>query len=120
MPNFSKITEPLVSLMKKYARLKWIESCQCAFDYLKSSLTVIPLMAFSDPSKDYVLYTDASDSAIGACLVQTSDDEEGEVIPKTDLLQIPQAERHPDALVDRSERSFCYSLWPAETGPLPA
>lgn len=80
MPNFSKITEPLVSLMKKYARLKWIESCHCAFDYLKSSLTVIPLMAFSDPSKDYVLYTDASDSAIGACLVQTSDDEEGEVI----------------------------------------
>ena len=81
MPNFSKIAEPLVSITKKYARLKWIESCQCAFHYLKSSLTVIPLMAFSDPSKDYVLYTDASDSAIGACLVQTSDDEEGEVIP---------------------------------------
>ena len=80
MPNFSKIAEALVSLTKKYARFKWTESCQSAFDYLKSSLTVIPLLAFPNPSKDYVLYTDAS-SAIGAWLVQASDDKEGEVIP---------------------------------------
>ena len=81
MPNFSKVAEPLVSLTKKYARFKWTEQCQCAFDFLKSSLTTIPLLAFPDPHKDYVLYTDASDSAIGACLVQTSDEKECEVIP---------------------------------------
>ena len=78
MPNFSKVAEPLVSLTKKYARFKWTEQCQCAFDFLKSNLTQL---AFPDPNKDYVLYTDASDSAMGACLVQTSDEKECEVIP---------------------------------------
>ena len=42
----------------------------------KNSLTVVPLLAYPDTSKPYVLYTDASDGCIGACLTQTVDDEE--------------------------------------------
>ena len=73
IPNFSKIAEPLVGLTKKYARFKWDNNCQNAFDFLKESLTVVPLLSFPDPNKEYILYTDASDTAIGACLVQESD-----------------------------------------------
>lgn len=80
VPNFSKIAEPLVSLTKKYAKFKWNDQCQQAFDYIKDSLTVIPLLSYPDPNKEYILYTDASDTAVGACLVQPMDDNDDEVI----------------------------------------
>ena len=78
IPNFSKIAEPLVKLTKKHARYKWTDECQRSFDFMKESLTVIPLLAYPDPSKPYVLYTDASDTCIGACLTQEHE-HEGEV-----------------------------------------
>lgn len=38
-------------------------------------------MSYPDPSREYVLYTDASDTAVGACLVQETDDNDQEIIP---------------------------------------
>ena len=76
LPNFSKIAEPLIFLTRKYAKFRWTEECQKAFDFLKDSLTVVPLLIYPDPKKPYVLYTDASDTCIGACLTQTVDNEE--------------------------------------------
>ena len=76
VPNFSKIAEPLIDLTKKYARFKWTSECRTAFDFLKESLTVVPLLAYPDTNKPYVLYTDASNNCIGACLTQKTDDED--------------------------------------------
>ena len=80
VPNFSKIAEPLVTLTKKYARFKWDNECQKAFDFLKESLTVVPMLSFPDPRKEYTLYTDASNSAIGACLVQAIDETDEKIL----------------------------------------
>ena len=74
VPNFSTIAIPLVELTKKYAKFKWTDECQKAFEYLKDSLTVIPSLAYPDLTKPYILYTDASDDTIGACLTQPCDD----------------------------------------------
>ena len=74
IPNFSTIAEPLIALTRKYARFHWDEQCQKAFDFLKDSLTVVPLLAYPDPNKPYVLYTDASDNCVGACLTQPCDE----------------------------------------------
>lgn len=79
IPNFSKIAEPLIDLTKKYARFKWSQECQTALNFLKESLTVVPLLVYPNTNKPYVLYTDASDSCIGACLTQETD--EGEEKP---------------------------------------
>ena len=91
IPNFSKIAEPLIELRrmavaryrmiclvltKNYARFKWTPDFQSAFDYLKDSLTVVPLLAYPDINKPYVLYTDASNNCIGACLTQKTDNDE--------------------------------------------
>lgn len=80
VPNFSKIAEPLVSFTKKYAKIKWNDQCQQAFNYIKDSLTVIPLLSYPDPNKEYLLYTDALDTAVGASLVQPMNDNDDEVI----------------------------------------
>jgi len=82
IPNFSKIAEPIIALTKKHAHFKWSEACQKAFDYLKESLTIVPLLAYPDLQKPYVLYTDASDTCIGACLTQPCEDS-GIEIPGT-------------------------------------
>ena len=77
IPNFSEIAEPVIALTHKHARFKRSEECQKAFEYLKASLTVVPLLSYPDPNKPYTLYTDASNSCIGACLTQQCDDEVG-------------------------------------------
>ncbi|CAG2218766.1 Transposon Ty3-G Gag-Pol polyprotein,Transposon Ty3-I Gag-Pol polyprotein [Mytilus edulis] len=76
IPNFSKISVPLVDLTKKYAKFRWSDECQTAFEFLKESLSIIPLLAYPDLSKPYTLYTDASDESIGACLTQPCDESE--------------------------------------------
>ena len=75
IPSFSQIAEPIIALTKKYARFQWTKGCQAAFDKLKEKLTVVPFLAYPDPNKPYTLYTDASDSCIGACLTQDCDDQ---------------------------------------------
>ena len=72
--NFSENAEPIINLIRKYAKLYWTKQCQEAFQFLKDSLKAVPLLAYPDPNKPYVLYTDASQSCIGACLTQSSDD----------------------------------------------
>ena len=76
IPNFSEIAEPVIALTRKYARFKWTQECQNSFDYLKQSLTVVPLLAYPDPTKPYILYTDASNSCIGSCLTQQCHEED--------------------------------------------
>jgi len=75
VPSFSQIAEPLIALTRKYARFSWSEECQKAFDLIKERLTVAPLLAYPDTTKPYVLYTDASDSCIGACLAQVVEED---------------------------------------------
>ena len=70
VPNFAKISEPIVALTKKHTSFKWTEQCQEAFDLMKESLTVIPLLSYPDPNKRFILYTDASDTCVGAVLCQ--------------------------------------------------
>ena len=75
--NFSEIAEPVVALTRKHARFRLSEECKSAFEYLKQSFTVVPLLAYPDPNKPYTLYTDASNSCIRACLTQACNENEG-------------------------------------------
>ena len=50
--------------------MNWTIVCQTAFDELKKHLTSIPLLVYPDLNKPYILYTNATDKAICACLTQ--------------------------------------------------
>ena len=76
IPNFSQIAEPIIYLTRKYAHFKWSDTHQKSFEFLKDSLTAVPLLVYPDSNKPYVLYTDASDTCIGACLTQECDGDE--------------------------------------------
>ena len=79
IPAFSRLAGSLISLTKKYARFRWTEDCQRAFEVLKDQLTAVPLLAYPDLSKPMVLYTYASDRCIEAVLTQPCPDKDGPV-----------------------------------------
>ena len=74
IPNFSSIAEPIITLTRKYAKFRWDSKCQNAFDTLKTKLAEFPVLGYRDPNKRNILYTDASNDCIGACLTQPCDD----------------------------------------------
>ena len=79
IPNFATIAAPLFDLTKKSTVFKWDDRCELAFVTLRDALVSKPVLCIADPSKPYILYTDASDIALGAVLMQR--DEDGQLHP---------------------------------------
>jgi len=71
--SFATLALPLTDLTKAKEPFRWGPEQQHAFDALKVALTRAPILAHPDISRPYILYTDASDKAIGAILVQKDD-----------------------------------------------
>ena len=72
--KFATITEALVALTRRNVRFTWDDTKQEAFDKLKNLLMSSHVMAPPVLNKEYKLYTDACDYAIGGILVEDSDD----------------------------------------------
>ena len=74
--GYSKIVHPLNQLLHKDRKFKWTSECTSAFDTLKAALTSSPILALPDTSKEFILSTDASATAIGFVLSQKDDNKE--------------------------------------------
>jgi hypothetical protein len=72
--GFSHMAAPLSNLTKKKVSFDWIEPQEVAFEALKTAFTTAPVLKLPDPTKPYVVKTDASTSGIGAVLEQEGDD----------------------------------------------
>ena len=77
IPNFSAIAVPLTDLTKKgyKSEVNWGEAQQRAFDTLKARLSSSPILHLPDNDKVFILRTDASDTGIGAILMQQEGDQ---------------------------------------------
>jgi len=67
---FSEIAQPISSLLSKGVPFIWGEPQQQAFEALKLAVSREPTLILPDPSKPYVVTTDASGFAVGAVLQQ--------------------------------------------------
>lgn len=70
VPNFASIAGPLHAMFGKGKRFVWSVEAQQSFEQLKSALTSPPVLAMPTDDGEFVVDTDASDSAIGAVLSQ--------------------------------------------------
>ena len=68
--GYAGIAATLTALTKKDLPWRWGPEQQCAFDTLRDKLTSAPVLQFPNPSKPFILTTDASDYAIGGVLTQ--------------------------------------------------
>ena len=73
--NFAEITSPITQLLKVDHKFVWTEQCQLAFDSIKTLLTTVQVLAYSDFTKLFVLDPDGCDHSIGADFSQY--DEQG-------------------------------------------
>ena len=80
VPNFAAITSPLTDLTRKNMpnRIVWGEPQQRAFDKLKSVLTMEPVLQLPNFEKQFIVAVEASDTGLGAILLQ---EHEGEKRP---------------------------------------
>ena len=74
--NFAAIAVPLSDLTRKGQpnKVEWGEAQEKAYRTIKSYLTSEPILRLPDPAKTYFLRTDASNSGIGAVLMQKHDE----------------------------------------------
>ena len=68
MCNFVAIARPLHNLTKRGTTFEWTTECNAAFQQLKQALTSASILVAPCDEGQYVLDTDASDTALGAVL----------------------------------------------------
>lgn len=73
IPERGNIIRPLTQLTRKHVKFQWTEECQNSFDQIKRIMTSEPILAYPDFDKEFELFTDASQTAIGALLAQRDD-----------------------------------------------
>ena len=75
--GYSHIAEPLHKLTRKTSNeFCWNDNCQEAFELLKQRLTSAPILAFPNFEIPFIVYTDASEYAMGAVLSQVQEGRE--------------------------------------------
>lgn len=67
--NYACISKPLTTLLKK-GEFHWNEYAQHAFQLLKTALSFAPILALPNFSQTFEVETDASNSGLGAILMQ--------------------------------------------------
>ena len=68
--HFSRIASPLFKLLAKDTPFNWNENCQKAFETLKEKLSTTPVLKGPNWTLSFHIFTDASDTAVGASLGQ--------------------------------------------------
>ena len=74
--NFAHCAAPLHRLTQRDVPFDWTTECEDAFTSLRDALIHAPVMAYPDVTKPFILFTDASNSAIGAVLSQVQNGRE--------------------------------------------
>lgn len=75
IPDYAKISGPLTELTRKREKrmVEWSSAHESAFQELKRCIASPPILRLPDLTKTFVLRTDASDSSLGAMLMQEHD-----------------------------------------------
>ena len=71
--NFVKIAKPLTLHTRQQVKFEWSLQHQEAFMKFKDSIMQAPILHYPNPSKRYIVYTDASDDASRAQLTHEHD-----------------------------------------------
>ena len=78
--NYAKVAKPLHQLVSgdnaklKCTPVQWTEECEELFCKLKELCSNTPVLAYPDYTKNFKLYTHASESGLGAVLTQVQED----------------------------------------------
>ena len=78
--NLAKMAKPLTLLTQQKAKFEWTPVHHTTFFTLKDAVTQAPILHYPDPTKWYIVYTDASEDVCGAQLSQEHDGTEFPIV----------------------------------------
>ena len=78
VPDFAALVAPLTDLTgkQKPSKVVWSQECQTAFDTVRNILSAHPVLLLPDFRKPFTVRTDASNTGLGAVLLQANDQNE--------------------------------------------
>lgn len=71
--DFSKVVTPLTKLTSPSVQYKWTSEADDAFTRLKTLFTTAPVLRNPDPTRQFIVEVDASETGVGAVLSQRFD-----------------------------------------------
>ena len=71
--GFASVASPINNRLKEGVKYEWNDECQTAFERLRDSLVTAPILSYPNFQEKFSLYTDASNTGIGAILAQHID-----------------------------------------------
>ena len=108
IPHLATVCEPLRKLQRKGVKFVWSESCQHAFDKLKSAISKGVKNFIFDPNAKTFVTVDASDVGLGATLTQLQQGREVPIAHASHTLQ----PRERNYAVNEKEALAC--VWACE------
>ena len=91
--NYAQMAEPSHKIQRKSEQpFQWDATCQLAFDILMHKLITPPILAYTVLTLPFIVYSDASDTAIGGLLGQMQHGKE--VVISYWIGQLTKAERN--------------------------
>ena len=76
--GFTKIAKPLTLLTRQQVKFDWTPAHHAVFLQLKEAIVQAPILHYPNPTKKYIVYTDASDDT---CRAQLSQEHNGTEFP---------------------------------------
>jgi hypothetical protein len=73
VPDFALMVKPIHNLLKQDRSFSWTEDVENAFVRIKKAISSTPVLAKLDFEKDFIIYTNATEEAVSAILLQCDD-----------------------------------------------
>ena len=108
IPCFTEIVNPLLLLLKKDTPFCWSDDCENAFQNLKKIMIDTFTLIFPDFDKEFYLFCDASDIAVGSVLSQK--DKDGKFLPISFISRKLQAAEVNYPTVEKELLAVVYSV----------
>jgi hypothetical protein len=70
IPNFAKIVKLITDMLKKDNEIKWTVEAKASFKRVKKAISEAPVLASPDYTKEFVIFSFASEHTIAAVLLQ--------------------------------------------------
>ena len=73
IPNYAEIVKPIYKLLKKYVKFEWNDQRKKAFKEIKIVIYEAPILISPDYSKDFQIFSFASEDTIVGVFLQKND-----------------------------------------------
>ena len=70
IPNLAELMKPMQALLKKNAKFVWTTEGRKAFESIKNAITRSPVLVSPDYTKDFMIFSFASEDTIASVLLQ--------------------------------------------------